>query len=105
MKSSKETIPQLFEAALSGERRSLGKLLTLVERGGETADVVAGLAHQKAGNTHVIGITGAPGSGKSTLTGRLLELLSQTGQNTAVLAVDPSSPLTGGAILGPNQNG
>ena len=100
MKSSKETIPQLFEAALSGERRSLGKLLTLVERGGETADAVAGLAHQKAGNTHVIGITGAPGSGKSTLTGRLLELLSQIGQNTAVLAVDPSSPLTGGAILG-----
>tara|TARA_E500000331_G_scaffold85461_2_gene80963 strand:+ start:2280 stop:3254 length:975 start_codon:yes stop_codon:yes gene_type:complete len=95
-----ETIPQLFNGALSGERRCLGKLLSIVEKGGERADMVAGLAHQKSGNTHVIGITGAPGSGKSTLTGRLLELFSSAGKNIAVLAVDPSSPLTGGAILG-----
>ncbi|MDP6144402.1 MAG: methylmalonyl Co-A mutase-associated GTPase MeaB [Acidimicrobiales bacterium] len=100
MNSSQEPIPQLFKSALSGERRSLGKLLTIIERGGETADTVAGLAHQKAGSAHVVGVTGAPGSGKSTLTGRLIDLFSKTGYKTAVLAVDPSSPLTGGAILG-----
>ncbi len=98
MKSS--DISQLFNRALSGERRSLGKLLSLIERGGDEADGIAGLAHEKAGQTHVIGITGAPGSGKSTLTGHLIELLLQAGHKTAILAIDPSSPLTGGAILG-----
>ena len=58
------------------------------------------MAHQISGRTHVVGITGAPGSGKSTLTGRLLKLFSEAGDKLAVLAVDPSSPLTGGAILG-----
>ena len=100
MSRSDNSIPQLFEQTLSGERRSLGKLLSIIEKGGEPADDVAGLAHQKAGNTHVIGITGAPGSGKSTLTGRLIENISKIGKKPAVLAVDPSSPLTGGAILG-----
>ena len=100
MSHSDNSIPQLFEQTLSGERRSLGKLLSIIEKGGEPADDVAGLAHQKAGNTHVIGITGAPGSGKSTLTGRLIENISKIGKKPAVLAVDPSSPLTGGAILG-----
>ena len=98
--SSDNSISQLFEETLSGERRSLGRLLTLIEHGGEQADIIAGLAHQKAGNTHVIGITGAPGSGKSTLTGRLIERISKAGKRPAILAVDPSSPLTGGAILG-----
>ena len=98
--TSEESIDHLFNDTLSGKRRSLGKLLSIVEYGGDQADVVAGLAHQKAGNAHVIGITGAPGSGKSTLTGRLLELFARNGKRIAVLAVDPSSPLTGGAILG-----
>ncbi len=100
MSSSDNSISQLFEETLSGERRSLGKLLSVIEHGGEQADIVAGLAHQKAGKTHVIGITGAPGSGKSTLTGRLIEQISKAGKRPAILAVDPSSPLTGGAILG-----
>ena len=76
------------------------ELLTAIERGGDQAEIIAGLAHQVSGNTHVVGITGAPGSGKSTLTGRLLKLFSEAGDKLAVLAVDPSSPLTGGAILG-----
>ena len=94
------SIPQLFEQTLAGERRCLGKLLSIIEKGGDPADIVAGLAHQNAGNAHVIGITGAPGSGKSTLTGRLIENIAKAGKKPAVLAVDPSSPLTGGAILG-----
>ena len=85
---------------MAGERRALGRLITFVERDQTEAEVVAELAHAKAGNAHVIGITGAPGSGKSTLTGQLVKLLGEAEKHTAVLAVDPSSPLTGGAILG-----
>ena len=95
MNPSDNSIPQLFEQTLSGERRCLGKLLSIIEKGGEPADNVAGLAHQNAGNAHVIGITGAPGSGKSTLTGRLIENIAKVGKKPAILAVDPSSPLTG----------
>jgi|TARA_B100001094_G_scaffold333380_1_gene411269 LAO/AO transport system kinase len=98
--SSSDSSKELFERAVKGERRSLGRLLTSIERGGNEAEIIAGLAHQVSGNTHVVGITGAPGSGKSTLTGRLLKLFSEAGEKLAVLAVDPSSPLTGGAILG-----
>lgn len=72
----------------------------MVERDAAEAATIAELAHTRAGNAHVIGITGAPGSGKSTLTGQLVKLLGEAEMQTAVLAVDPSSPLTGGAILG-----
>lgn len=91
---------EVFERALRGERRALGRLLTYVERGGSAADEVTELAHPVSGSAHVVGITGAPGAGKSTLTGQLTRLLPEKGVRPAVLAVDPSSPLTGGAILG-----
>lgn len=91
---------EIFERAIAGERRALGRLITLCERDGVEANDIAELAHARAGRAHVIGITGAPGSGKSTLTGQLVKLLGEQGKRAAVLAVDPSSPLTGGAILG-----
>lgn len=91
---------EIFERALGGERRALGRLITYVERDAAEAADVAELAHARAGKAHVIGITGAPGSGKSTLTGQFLKLLGEAEKRAAVLAVDPSSPLTGGAILG-----
>lgn len=94
------TVPELFARAISGDRRALGRSLTLVERGGGEAEELAELTHSGAGNAHVIGITGAPGSGKSTLTGKLIGIIGEAGYKPAVLAVDPSSPLTGGAILG-----
>ncbi len=90
----------LFDRAVKGERRSLGRLLSLVERGGAVADDIAELAHNVSGSAQVVGITGAPGAGKSTLTGQLTRLLHDRDLKPAVLAVDPSSPLTGGAILG-----
>lgn len=90
----------IFARALTGEKRAIGRLITMVERDGEHAAEVGELAHAHAGNAHVVGITGAPGSGKSTLTGQIVKLLSEQGAHAAVLAVDPSSPLTGGAILG-----
>ena len=91
---------ELFQRALDGERRALGRLLTLVERGGEAADQVTELAHEHAGRAHIVGMTGAPGAGKSTLTGQLVATIAASGAQPAVLAVDPSSPLSGGAILG-----
>ena len=72
----------------------------MVEAGGPTAEEVAALAHPRAGTAFVIGMTGAPGAGKSTLTGHLTAALSDGGRRVAVLAVDPTSPLSGGAILG-----
>ena len=92
---------ELLERAVDGQRRALGRLLSLVEQGGEPADEIAELVHGRAnGEAAVIGITGAPGTGKSTLVGHLLDQIAGDGHQPAVLAVDPSSPLTGGAILG-----
>jgi LAO/AO transport system kinase len=91
---------RLFHAARAGDRAALARLLSLIERGGEGARAVGRLAYPLGGNTYTVGITGAPGAGKSTLTSALIALLRQQGEEVAVLAVDPSSPFTGGAILG-----
>jgi len=92
----------LFEAARSGDRVALARLLSLVERGGEPSRTVAGLAFKTPGDAYTVGITGAPGAGKSTLTDRLITIGGgdQQGDKVAVLAIDPSSPFSGGAILG-----
>jgi LAO/AO transport system kinase len=94
----------LFEAARGGDKVALARLLSLVERGGEPSRAVAGLAFKSPGSAYSVGITGAPGAGKSTLTDRLIakgrELGFNGGKTMAVLAVDPSSPFSGGAILG-----
>ena len=92
-------LPQLVALASEGNRRAVGRLLSVVEQGGALADTVTSLTHQKP-SAHVVGFTGAPGAGKSTLIGQLVHHLCQQNQAPAVLAVDPSSPLTGGAILG-----
>jgi LAO/AO transport system kinase len=100
MAKMKRSVAELYEAARGGERRALGRLLSVVERGGSDADIVSELAHRDSGGAHIVGITGAPGAGKSTLVGQLVGQLVESGRTPAVLAVDPSSPLTGGAILG-----
>ena len=94
------TVISLVEKASKGDRRSVGRLLTLVERGGSASEQVAEVTHNLSDKAHVIGITGAPGAGKSTLTASLARDLATSEYKPAVLAVDPSSPLTGGAILG-----
>ena len=94
------TVISLVEKASKGDRRSVGRLLTLVERGGAAAEQVAEVTHNLSDKSHVIGITGAPGAGKSTLTASLARDLATSEYKPAVLAVDPASPLTGGAILG-----
>jgi LAO/AO transport system kinase len=90
----------LLEAARSGDRRALARLLTLVERGGERARAVAALAYRSGEEAATVGITGAPGAGKSTLVDRLIAAARAEQGAVAVLAVDPTSPFSGGAILG-----
>jgi LAO/AO transport system kinase len=91
---------ELVERALAGDRRSIAKLISLVERGGDGARAVIEMVHPRTGNAWSIGITGAPGAGKSTLTDQLVGKLRATGGEVGVLAVDPTSPFSGGAILG-----
>ena len=93
-------MPHLLDAARGGDRRSLARLLSRVEQGGVAAREVGVAAYPLGGNAYTVGITGAPGGGKSTLTGVMLGVLRASGDRVAVLAVDPSSPFTGGAILG-----
>ena len=100
MANENSTVISLVENASKGDRRSVSRLLTLVERGGISAEEVAEATHKLAGKSHVIGITGAPGAGKSTLTASLAKDLATSEYKPAVLAVDPSSVTTGGSILG-----
>ena len=90
----------LYQTARSGDRAALARLLSLIERGGTEAREVGRLAAPNAGDAYTIGLTGAPGAGKSTLTSAVIGHVRSSGDEVAVLAVDPSSPFTGGAILG-----
>lgn len=90
----------LLAEAEAGNRRAIGRLLSVVERGGPPADALTEATFGSTNLPHVIGITGPPGSGKSTLVGKLVDAMAEHGHSPAVLAVDPSSPLSGGAILG-----
>src|ERR1700716_3733100 len=90
----------LVERALEGDRRSIAKVISLVERGGDGARVAIRMLHPRTGNAWWSGTTGAPGAGKSTLTDHLVGKLRATGGEVGVLAVDPTSPFSGGAILG-----
>src|SRR6185437_5996812 len=77
-----------------------GRLLSLVEAGGERGRQVAAALADDAGRAHVVGLTGPPGVGKSTTTSALVTTLRARGSRVGVLAVDPSSPFSGGALLG-----
>jgi LAO/AO transport system kinase len=91
---------ELAERARDGDRRSLARLLTEVENRTSDAEAALRMLYPLAGAAHLVGITGAPGSGKSTLTAALVAEARKDGMAAAVLAIDPSSPITGGAILG-----
>jgi GTPase len=90
----------LAEGALAGDRRALARLLTAVENRTPVAEAALRRLHPAAGRAHLVGITGAPGAGKSTLVASLIGELRAAGRSVAVIAVDPSSPITGGALLG-----
>ncbi len=93
-------VADLFEMACEGDRAALARLLSLVERGGDEAREIGRRSYPRSGGGYTVGLTGAPGAGKSTLTSALIGHLRSLGDEVAVLAIDPSSPFTGGAILG-----
>ena len=90
----------LVQAAVAGDRLSLARLLTAVENRSPRAEAALREMYPLAGRAHLVGITGPPGAGKSTLVAALIALARAAGRPVAVVAVDPSSPITGGALLG-----
>jgi LAO/AO transport system kinase len=95
-----QTPAELFDAACRGDRGALARTLSMLERGDDAAREVGRLAYSRTGGGYTVGITGAPGAGKSTLTSAVIKHLRAAQTEVAILAIDPSSPFTGGAILG-----
>ncbi len=94
------SVPELVERARSGDARAVARLISLVEDASPLLrEVMAGLAPY-TGNAQIVGITGSPGVGKSTSTSALVTALRASGKRVGILAVDPSSPFSGGALLG-----
>jgi LAO/AO transport system kinase len=95
-----ERAAALSAGAIAGDRLALARLLTAVENRTPVAEAALRALYPRAGRAHLVGITGPPGAGKSTLVAALIALVRAAGRPVAVLAVDPSSPITGGALLG-----
>ena len=90
----------LVPRVLEGDRRALARLISVIEDDGPTARRVLAHLHPHTGQAHVVGVTGAPGTGKSTLVNELAKGFRARGTTVGVVAVDPTSPFTGGALLG-----
>ncbi|MFI5931464.1 methylmalonyl Co-A mutase-associated GTPase MeaB [Actinoplanes sp. NPDC051494] len=93
-------VPALVAGARAGDARSVARLISMVEDGDPRLREVAAALAPSAGTAQIVGLTGSPGVGKSTTTNELVRALRVAGHRVGVLAVDPSSPFTGGAILG-----
>ncbi len=90
----------IVQRLLNGDRRALARMVTLVENEVPVARRYLAELHQHAGKAHIVGVTGAPGAGKSTLVTHLVRELRRRDRKVGVIAVDPTSPFTGGALLG-----
>lgn len=90
----------LAERTRAGDRRALARTLTRVEKGDEAGQQLVADLFSHSGNAHIVGFTGSPGTGKSTLVSAVIRALRAQGKLVGVIAVDPSSPFSGGAVLG-----
>jgi GTPase len=90
----------LVERLLAGNRRALGRTLTLIENDTAAGRRALSLLYPRSGNAHTIGLTGSAGSGKSTLTGALAREYRRRGKTLGIVAIDPTSPFSQGALLG-----
>ncbi|MBI3781873.1 MAG: methylmalonyl Co-A mutase-associated GTPase MeaB [Deltaproteobacteria bacterium] len=94
------TVPKLVEQMLKGDRRALARLMTLIENDHPDTNTVLSAIHSRVGQAYVVGFTGPPGAGKSTLVDRFTGALRARGLRVGIIAIDPSSPFSGGAVLG-----
>ena len=94
------SVLDLIVGARAGQQRDIARLISRIEDGATDAREAMAALSGFTGRAHVIGVTGAPGVGKSTTTSALVTALRARGNRVAVLAVDPSSPFSGGALLG-----
>jgi LAO/AO transport system kinase len=95
-----ETASDLYEGLLNGDRRAAARLISMVENQDRSVRQVLRMLHQHAGRAHVVGLTGSPGAGKSTLACGLTKRYRDAGLAVGIICVDPTSPFTGGALLG-----
>ena len=93
-------LDSLVEGVLQGNQRATARLISQVENDGAAAQAAIAALYPATGHAHVIGVTGPPGSGKSTLVNAIATAYAASGRKVGVIAVDPSSPFTGGALLG-----
>jgi LAO/AO transport system kinase len=94
------SLDELIKSMISGDRRALGKIITLMENDSSSSAYIIPKIHNLTGKAHIVGITGPPGSGKSSIVDKLISYYRDEGQKVGVIAIDPTSPFTGGAILG-----
>jgi len=93
-------VEEVVEGLLSGNRRALARAITYVENELPEAKEIMKKIFSKTGRAHVVGLTGFPGVGKSTIVSKLTEEFRRRGKKVGIVAVDPGSPFTGGALLG-----